>query len=105
VAGSLSAKDMPRSSPRFICAEDRRPDRRRPDPAEDFAQYQRAARTSPRATRSARYLRSLGKFRDALPPDTLVLPSHNLPFRGVHRRIDQLAAHHHARLRRDDHRL
>jgi len=45
----------------------------------------------------ARYLRSLGKFRDALPPDTLVLPSHNLPFRGVHRRIDQLAAHHHAR--------
>jgi glyoxylase-like metal-dependent hydrolase (beta-lactamase superfamily II) len=45
----------------------------------------------------ARYLRSLGKFRDALPPDTLVLPSHNLPFRGVYTRIDQLAAHHEAR--------
>jgi glyoxylase-like metal-dependent hydrolase (beta-lactamase superfamily II) len=45
----------------------------------------------------ARYLRSLKKFRDALPPDTLVLPSHNLPFRGVYARIDQLAAHHEAR--------
>ena len=45
----------------------------------------------------ARYLRSLDKFRDALPPDTLVLPSHNLPFRGVYARIDQLAAHHEAR--------
>ena len=45
----------------------------------------------------ARYLRSLGKFREALPPDTLVLPSHNLPFRGVYARIDQLAAHHEAR--------
>ena len=41
-----------------------------------------------------RYLRSLAKFRTALPPDTLVLPSHNLPFRGVHERIDELAAHH-----------
>jgi glyoxylase-like metal-dependent hydrolase (beta-lactamase superfamily II) len=45
----------------------------------------------------ARYLRSLDKSREALPPETLVLPSHNLPFRGVHTRIDQLAAHHHAR--------
>src|SRR6266480_3683723 len=45
----------------------------------------------------ARYLRSLDKLRGALPPDTLVLPSHNLPFRGVHIRIDELAAHHHAR--------
>jgi glyoxylase-like metal-dependent hydrolase (beta-lactamase superfamily II) len=42
----------------------------------------------------ARYLRSLDKFRRALPPETLVLPSHNLPFRGVHARIDELAAHH-----------
>jgi glyoxylase-like metal-dependent hydrolase (beta-lactamase superfamily II) len=45
----------------------------------------------------ARYLASLGKLRRALPPDILVLPSHNLPFRGVHRRIDELAAHHEAR--------
>src|SRR3954469_2430995 len=45
----------------------------------------------------ARYLSSLDKLRAALPPDTLVLPSHNLPFRGVHRRIDELALHHHER--------
>jgi len=32
-----------------------------------------------------------------LPPDILVLPSHNLPFYGVHERIDELAAHHAAR--------
>jgi glyoxylase-like metal-dependent hydrolase (beta-lactamase superfamily II) len=45
----------------------------------------------------ARYLASLDKLRRALPPDILVLPSHNLPFRGVHARIDELAAHHHSR--------
>jgi len=45
----------------------------------------------------ARYLTSLDKLRRALPSDILVLPSHNLPFRGVHTRIDELAAHHHAR--------
>jgi len=45
----------------------------------------------------ARYLASLVKLRHALPPDILVLPSHNLPFRGVHIRIDELAAHHRAR--------
>ena len=45
----------------------------------------------------ARYLASLGKLRNALPPDILVLPSHNLPFRGLYPRIDELAAHHHAR--------
>ena len=42
----------------------------------------------------ARYLASLKKLRGQLPPDILVLPSHNLPFRGVHQRIDELAAHH-----------
>jgi glyoxylase-like metal-dependent hydrolase (beta-lactamase superfamily II) len=45
----------------------------------------------------ARYLASLKKLRAALPPDILVLPSHNLPFYGVHERIDELAAHHGAR--------
>src|SRR5438874_8570354 len=45
----------------------------------------------------ARYLVSLAKLRNALPPDILVLPSHNLPFRGLYPRIDELAAHHHAR--------
>ena len=42
----------------------------------------------------ARYLASLRKLRGQLPPDILVLPSHNLPFRGVHQRIHELAAHH-----------
>lgn len=42
----------------------------------------------------ARYLHSLTKFRAALPEETLVLPSHNLPFHGVHERIDELASHH-----------
>jgi glyoxylase-like metal-dependent hydrolase (beta-lactamase superfamily II) len=45
----------------------------------------------------ARYLASLAKLRDAVPPETLVLPSHNLPFFGLHARIDSLAAHHQAR--------
>jgi glyoxylase-like metal-dependent hydrolase (beta-lactamase superfamily II) len=43
------------------------------------------------------YLDSLGKFA-SLPPDTLVLPSHGRPFRGLHTRIAQLRAHHEARL-------
>ncbi len=45
----------------------------------------------------ARYLASLAKLRAAVPAETLVLPSHNLPFYGVHARIDALAAHHQAR--------
>ena len=43
------------------------------------------------------YLDSLGKFSD-LPADTLVLPAHGRPFRGLHTRIEQLRAHHAARL-------
>jgi len=45
----------------------------------------------------AQYLDSLGKFA-GLPEDTLVLPSHGKPFRGLHVRIEQLRAHHAARL-------
>lgn len=45
----------------------------------------------------ARYLFSLAKLREAVPPETLVLPSHNLPFFGLHARIDTLTAHHRAR--------
>jgi glyoxylase-like metal-dependent hydrolase (beta-lactamase superfamily II) len=46
----------------------------------------------------ARYLASLSRLRDMVPPaETLVLPSHNLPFFGLHPRIDALAAHHRAR--------
>jgi len=39
------------------------------------------------------YLASIERLR-ALPADTLVLPSHGKPFRGLHARIDQLKAHH-----------
>jgi glyoxylase-like metal-dependent hydrolase (beta-lactamase superfamily II) len=45
----------------------------------------------------ARFLSSLAKLREAVPPETLVLPSHNLPFFGLHARIDALVAHHTAR--------
>ena len=43
------------------------------------------------------YLDSLTRL-EALPPDTLVLPSHGLPFRGLHDRLAQLREHHLARL-------
>ncbi len=43
------------------------------------------------------YLDSLQRFAP-LPADTLVLPSHGRPFRGLHRRIEQLTAHHDDRL-------
>ena len=39
------------------------------------------------------YLDSLHRMR-ALPADTLVLPSHGRPFRGLHTRIAQLETHH-----------
>ena len=44
-----------------------------------------------------RFLDSLSAF-EALPDDTLVLPSHGLPFRGIAKRVAQLRAHHDARL-------
>lgn len=43
------------------------------------------------------YLASLERFR-GLPADTLVLPSHGLPFRGLDARLDQLTHHHQRRL-------
>ncbi len=45
----------------------------------------------------ARFLDSLAAY-SALPADTLVLPSHGLPFRGIPLRVAQLRAHHDARL-------
>jgi glyoxylase-like metal-dependent hydrolase (beta-lactamase superfamily II) len=45
----------------------------------------------------ARYLASLIRLRDSVPPETLVLPSHDLPFFGLHMRLEALAAHHRAR--------
>lgn len=43
------------------------------------------------------YLSSLQRLRQ-LPADTLVLPSHGIPFRGLHQRIDDLTAHHEEQL-------
>jgi glyoxylase-like metal-dependent hydrolase (beta-lactamase superfamily II) len=51
----------------------------------------------PEADALALFLDSIDKFR-TLPAATLVLPSHGKPFTGLHTRIDQLQAHHQARL-------
>jgi glyoxylase-like metal-dependent hydrolase (beta-lactamase superfamily II) len=39
------------------------------------------------------FLASIDEFL-SLPADTLVLPSHGRPFRGIHARVEQLHAHH-----------
>ena len=51
----------------------------------------------PEADALTLFLQSLDRLR-ALPAETLVLPSHGRPFTGLHTRIDQLHAHHEARL-------
>lgn len=53
--------------------------------------------TEPDADPLADYLASLAAWTE-LPADTLVLPSHGLPFRGLHGRAAELAAHHAQRL-------
>jgi glyoxylase-like metal-dependent hydrolase (beta-lactamase superfamily II) len=55
--------------------------------------------SEPEADPLAEFLESLASFRE-LPEDCLVLPSHGLPFRGLHARIDQLIGHHQDRLER-----
>src|SRR5262249_57984074 len=51
----------------------------------------------PRGNPLRLYLDSLGRFRP-LPAGILVLPSHGLPFRGLHLRLDFLRHHHDERL-------
>ncbi|HTN48045.1 MAG TPA: MBL fold metallo-hydrolase [Burkholderiaceae bacterium] len=51
----------------------------------------------PEADPLPRYLHSLDGLL-VLPADTLVLPSHGLPFSGLHERVAQQHAHHRARL-------
>jgi glyoxylase-like metal-dependent hydrolase (beta-lactamase superfamily II) len=51
----------------------------------------------PEANSLTWYLDSLRRF-EPCPADTLVLPSHGRPFRGLHRRIEQLREHHDERL-------
>jgi glyoxylase-like metal-dependent hydrolase (beta-lactamase superfamily II) len=52
----------------------------------------------PEADALGYYLASIAAIKNAVPASALALPSHGLPFHGVDRRIDQLAAHHEARL-------
>ncbi len=59
--------------------------------------------TEPDADPLGDWIASIAKLRAAVPDDTLVLPSHGEPFRGLHARLDRLAAGHEkslARLRR-----
>ncbi len=51
----------------------------------------------PEADPLTQFLQSIDKFA-ALPPDTLVLPSHGKPFASLHVRIAQLHQHHRERL-------
>lgn len=53
--------------------------------------------SEPEADSLGLFLDSLDRMR-ALPADTLALPSHGLPFRGIHTRIQELHDHHQARL-------
>ena len=53
--------------------------------------------TEPEADALALFLESIDKFLP-LPIDTLTLPSHGKPFRGLHTRIQQLHDHHRDRL-------
>lgn len=53
--------------------------------------------TEPDGDPVGQFLRSIRRYLE-LPADTLVLPSHGLPFRGIASRVAALAAHHEARL-------
>src|SRR5579863_1457691 len=52
---------------------------------------------SPRGDPLGLYLRSLAALKTGVPADALALPGHQLPFTGLHERIDELTAHHEAR--------
>jgi glyoxylase-like metal-dependent hydrolase (beta-lactamase superfamily II) len=53
---------------------------------------------TPEANALAWFLDSLTVMATEMPPDTLVLPSHGLPFTGVQSRVEALQAHHQERL-------
>lgn len=50
--------------------------------------------TEPQADPLADWLHSIAGIRARVPDDVLVLPAHNEPFRGLHGRLDHLAAGH-----------
>lgn len=53
--------------------------------------------SEPEANHLQEYLDSIGNYRH-IPDDTLVLPAHGLPFRGIQNRLDYLQHHHDERL-------
>jgi glyoxylase-like metal-dependent hydrolase (beta-lactamase superfamily II) len=50
--------------------------------------------TEPEADPLSDWMSSIDRIRARVGPDVLVLPSHNEPFRGLHRRLDALANGH-----------
>ncbi len=54
--------------------------------------------TEPTADPLADWFASLDKLEKRLPPDVLVLPAHGKPFRGAHRRLEELRKEHVERL-------
>jgi glyoxylase-like metal-dependent hydrolase (beta-lactamase superfamily II) len=52
---------------------------------------------NPKGDPLGRYLRSLAEIKERIPAGALVLPGHQLPFRGLHTRVDELVAHHEKR--------
>ncbi len=56
--------------------------------------------TEPHANPLADWLTSLARLSDELPEDTLVLPAHGKPFRGVHQRLEAMIRQHQRRLER-----
>jgi len=52
---------------------------------------------NPKGDPLGRYLHSLAEIKQRMPADALVLPGHQLPFRGLHTRADELIAHHEKR--------
>jgi glyoxylase-like metal-dependent hydrolase (beta-lactamase superfamily II) len=56
--------------------------------------------TEPEADPLSDWLRSCAKLRKLIPEDVLVLPAHNEPFRGAHRRLEALIEGHETGMRR-----
>jgi glyoxylase-like metal-dependent hydrolase (beta-lactamase superfamily II) len=50
--------------------------------------------TEPEADPLSDWLRSCKKLKETIPADVLVLPAHNEPFRGAHKRLDALVDGH-----------
>jgi len=56
--------------------------------------------TEPDADPLSDWFNSLTRLKTEIPDDVLVLPAHNSPFQGLHRRLNRLIAGHHRGLER-----